>query len=138
MLLQLPDQLEVGPEHPTVFVQFKNHDDYQSKTALSVDYVRLVSVDDLTRAFVPEPVDPQWEGGDHIQARRDFVVPRNVEDEGTSEGNGDVPWFAPSQWMNFLWGAQGSTAGVGQDDEFEPGVDNGEYEEEGEWGPDEQ
>jgi len=60
MIFQLPDVLAITPDHPTVFVQFKDHDNYRSKSSLSVDYVRLVRVDDLDNVVVPELVNAEW------------------------------------------------------------------------------
>ncbi|KAF9923670.1 hypothetical protein FBU30_006258 [Linnemannia zychae] len=62
MILQLPDVLEVSDNHPTVFVQIKNHNDLTPKYNLDVDYVRLVEVDDSSKAFDPLPLDPNWRG----------------------------------------------------------------------------
>lgn len=99
---------------------------------MSVDYVRLVSIDDPTRVFVPEPVDPQWEireraGEDNINipARRQFVGGiGGAADMGAAGGSGGVPWFAPSQWANYLWDPQW-TDDVEQDDAFEQEDDSG-------------
>ncbi|KAF9923669.1 hypothetical protein FBU30_006257 [Linnemannia zychae] len=60
MILQLPRVLEVKNSHATVFVQFKDHNNYTSKRDLAVDYVRLVNVDDSSKAFEPLPLDPKW------------------------------------------------------------------------------
>ncbi|KAK3841491.1 MAG: hypothetical protein J3R72DRAFT_444978 [Linnemannia gamsii] len=60
MIFQLPDILAITPDHPTVFVQFKDHDNFRSKSSLSVDYVRLVRVDDLDNVVVPELVNAEW------------------------------------------------------------------------------
>ncbi|KAG0287225.1 hypothetical protein BGZ96_008823 [Linnemannia gamsii] len=135
MLLQLPNQLEVAPEHPTVFVQFKNHSDHRSKRRMLVDYVRLVSVDDPTKVFVPEPVDPQWEASsntedDNFQGGRQFVGGigggpfGNATDAGSAGGSGSFPWLAPSQWGNYLWGSQLTADGVEQEDAIEQEDDN--------------
>ncbi|KAG9062388.1 hypothetical protein KI688_005303 [Linnemannia hyalina] len=140
ILLQLPDQLEVGPEHPTVFVQFKNHDDYQAKSGIMVDYIRLVSVDDPTKAFIPLPVDPQWEereqaANDDVQAGREFDPQQaggggvyNTVAQWVTGGTGETPaWLAPSQWGNFLWGPNWQEAGNANGAEEE---DFGEEDEE--------
>ncbi|KAF9135997.1 hypothetical protein BGW39_009049 [Mortierella sp. 14UC] len=79
MIFQLPAVLQIGPEHPTVFVQLKDHDNFRSKCAMSIDYVRLVRVDDWDKVVVPEPVDPEWEAeemeleADRARVRREYV-----------------------------------------------------------------
>ncbi|KAF9912058.1 hypothetical protein EC991_001004 [Linnemannia zychae] len=70
MIFQLPIILTIGPEHPTVFVQLKEHDDFHAKSAMLIDYVRLVRVDDLDKVVVPEPVERDWEAGDILEDDR--------------------------------------------------------------------
>ncbi|KAF9152028.1 hypothetical protein BG015_005882 [Linnemannia schmuckeri] len=143
-LLQLPDQLEVGPEHPTVFVQFKNHDNFRSKSAMMIDFVRLVSIDDPTKAFIPAPVDPQWEAREQAenvdQVRREFVPHQaggggvfTTFAEWVTGGTAGTPaWVAPTQWANFLWGPtwQEGNANGGEDDDDIVQDDDSEEEEE--------
>ncbi|KAF8940231.1 hypothetical protein BGZ47_007820 [Haplosporangium gracile] len=147
ILLQLPDQLEVGPEHPTVFVQIKNHDNYQPRNAMTVDFVRLVSVDDPTKAFVPTSVDPQWEAREQAvndnRVSREFVphqaggggVFSTVAEWVTGGTAGTPAWVAPSQWVTFLWGPgwQEANANGGEDDaDFTQDDDSEEVDEEDE------
>ncbi|KAG0272520.1 hypothetical protein BGZ95_011730 [Linnemannia exigua] len=60
MIFQHPDILTITAEYPTVFVQFKDHDNIRIKSSMSVDYVRLVRVDDWDNVIVPEAVDAEW------------------------------------------------------------------------------
>jgi hypothetical protein len=149
MIFQLPEVLEVGPEHPTVFVQFKDHNDYRAKYNLLVDYVRLVRVDDSALAFVPQPVDAQWEANEQ-QGVEDRMNARMTGGDGFGAGGAvggseysgfgaapaAVAWNALQSGMAYLFGQQQQQWQVDEDsdedsdeEEFEYGDDY--YQDEG-------
>lgn len=117
---------------------------------MTVDYVRLVSVDDPTKAFVPLPVDPQWEArgqaaeNDNAQVMGGFV-PQQAGAGGVfntvagwvtggTGGTGETPaWLAPTQWATFLWGPNWQAAnanGAEEEDDFGEEDEEGDEDEE--------